>query len=95
VLQGTMSIVGPRPHLGLHDTDFAKVASPYRLRALIKPGITGLAQVLGYRGPTTTAADVQGRTNSDLYYLENWSLKLDVLIILRTTVQFLSQRGAV
>ncbi len=95
VLQGSMSIVGPRPHMGLHDVNFAKVASLYRLRSLIKPGITGLAQVLGYRGPTNTVADVLGRTNSDLYYLENWSLRLDVTIILRTFLQFIRhERGA-
>lgn len=97
VLQGSMSIVGPRPHMGLHDVNFAKVASDYRLRSLIKPGITGLAQVQGYRGPTRTVADVVGRTRSDLYYMENWSLRLDLLIITRTFLQFLGQRqrGAV
>lgn len=93
VLQGNMSIVGPRPHLGLHDTNFAKVASAYKFRSLIKPGITGLAQVLGYRGPTNTVGDVQGRSKSDLYYLENWSLKLDLVIIVRTFLQFLRQRA--
>lgn len=95
VLQGTMSIVGPRPHIGLHDLNFAKVASLYRLRSLVKPGITGLAQVLGYRGPTKTVADVLSRTKSDLFYMENWSLKLDLIIIVRTCLQFLRQRGAV
>jgi len=96
VVQGTMSIVGPRPHMGVHDTSFADVANDYRVRSLIKPGITGLAQVRGFRGPTPTANDIMGRTKSDLYYLENWSLRMDVLIILRTVFQFVrTHKGAV
>jgi lipopolysaccharide/colanic/teichoic acid biosynthesis glycosyltransferase len=94
VLQGSMSIVGPRPHLGLHDTNFAKVAPAHRMRSLIKPGVTGLAQVTGFRGPTSTVGDVLGRTRSDLYYLENWSLKLDLMIISRTLLQFFRQCGS-
>jgi exopolysaccharide biosynthesis polyprenyl glycosylphosphotransferase len=94
VLQGNMSVVGPRPHMELHDSNFAKVAPAYKLRSLIKPGITGLAQVRGFRGPTTTVRDVESRANSDLYYVENWSLKLDLLIISRTFLQFLRQCGS-
>lgn len=96
VLKGDMSIVGPRPHLGAHDDEFALTASSYRVRSLVKPGITGLAQVRGYRGPTVTAEDVIGRVNSDIYYLENWSLKMDLIIILQTVTKFVHhQKGAV
>ncbi len=89
VLWGEMSIVGPRPHLFEHDVIFAKIAQFYRVRALIKPGITGLAQVRGYRGETKTDEQVRGRLQSDLYYLENWSPMLDFLIILRTAWQMI------
>jgi exopolysaccharide biosynthesis polyprenyl glycosylphosphotransferase len=89
VLLGHMSVVGPRPHFVAHDDRFAEMADSYRLRSLIKPGITGLAQVKGFRGPTLTAEHVQSRTREDLYYLENWSLLMDVVIIVRTAFQFL------
>jgi exopolysaccharide biosynthesis polyprenyl glycosylphosphotransferase len=89
VLFGQMSVVGPRPHYFVHDEWFAEMAGSYRLRSLIKPGITGLAQVKGFRGPTATAEHVQSRTREDLYYLENWSLLMDVVIIFRTAFQFL------
>lgn len=87
VLKGEMSIVGPRPHLFEHDALFAKVAQFYRVRALIKPGITGLAQVRGFRGETRTDEHVRARLQSDLHYLENWSPMLDLFIIFRTAWQ--------
>ena len=90
VLMGHMSVVGPRPHFAVHDEQFAEITTDYRVRALIKPGITGLAQVRGFRGPTLTDEDVRIRTRSDLFYLENWSFLLDVTIIARTALQFLS-----
>lgn len=89
VLWGDMSIVGPRPHMSEHDAMFASVTQFYRVRALIKPGITGLAQVRGYRGETKTDEQIRGRLQSDLHYLENWSPMLDCLIILRTAWQML------
>lgn len=89
VLRGDMSVVGPRPHYEAHDEAFAGINGSYRVRALIKPGITGLAQVKGYRGPTATHEDVHDRTREDLYYLEHWSLFLDLVIILRTALQFI------
>lgn len=89
VLQGDMSIVGPRPHLLEHDAAFAKIAHCYRVRALIKPGITGLAQVRGYRGETKTDDQIRGRLASDLHYLENWSPSLDIMIIARTVWQMI------
>ncbi|MHA3772809.1 sugar transferase [Verrucomicrobiota bacterium sgz303538] len=93
VLRGDMSIVGPRPHMSEHDAMFAKVAQFYRVRALIKPGITGLAQVRGYRGETKTDDDVRGRLASDLHYLENWSPMLDCMIIVRTAWQMVRPPG--
>ena len=89
VLRGDMSVVGPRPHMSEHDKAFAKVAEVYRVRAFIKPGITGLAQVRGHRGETKTHESVRARVASDLHYLENWSPMLDLLIILRTAWQMI------
>ncbi|MEA3213050.1 MAG: hypothetical protein QOE70_6107 [Chthoniobacter sp.] len=89
VLKGEMSIVGPRPHALEHDHLFAKVASSYQVRTLVKPGITGLAQVRGYRGEATTDSDVVKRVESDVYYLENWSLLMEWTIIFRTAFQMI------
>lgn len=87
VLRGEMSIVGPRPHLPQHEGMFAKATGYYKVRSLIKPGITGLAQIQGFRGEIRTTGEIEQRTNSDLIYLENWSLLLDVIITLRTAWQ--------
>ena len=84
VLKGEMSIVGPRPHMLEHDDLFAKTTSSYNVRSLVKPGITGLAQVRGLRGETLEAAHVAQRVASDVYYLENWSLSLEVAILFKT-----------
>jgi exopolysaccharide biosynthesis polyprenyl glycosylphosphotransferase len=84
VLKGEMSIVGPRPHMLEHTELFVKVAAGFHIRSLVKPGITGLAQVRGLRGETPTNEDVRRRVESDVYYLENWSLFLEGAIILRT-----------
>lgn len=84
VLNGDMSIVGPRPHMLVHTEHFVKLSSGFHVRALVKPGITGLAQVRGFRGETTSKEDVLRRVESDVYYLENWSLWLEWSIILRT-----------
>jgi exopolysaccharide biosynthesis polyprenyl glycosylphosphotransferase len=84
VLLGTMSVVGPRPHLPQHDTDFSQISRVYRVRALVKPGITGLAQINGYRGEITDPEKLHHRVYWDLYYVTNWSLGLDIQIILRT-----------
>jgi lipopolysaccharide/colanic/teichoic acid biosynthesis glycosyltransferase len=90
VLKGDMSIVGPRPHMVEHDDMFAKVASTYNVRTLVKPGITGLAQVRGFRGEAITDRDVVQRVESDVYYLENWSLLMDWSIILKTAWQMIA-----
>jgi lipopolysaccharide/colanic/teichoic acid biosynthesis glycosyltransferase len=84
VLRGEMSVVGPRPHLVDHDELFGEIANFYRVRSFIKPGITGLAQVRGLRGEARRDQDLIDRIHSDLYYLENWSLLLDGVIIVRT-----------
>ena len=87
VLKGDMSIVGPRPHFVDHEALFGEIATYYRVRSFIKPGITGLAQVRGLRGETRREIDLIDRIKSDLYYLENWSFFLDWFILLRTTRQ--------
>jgi len=89
VLFGDMSIVGPRPHMAEHDGRFEKTATSYRIRSLVRPGITGLAQVMGHRGETREDSDVINRVRSDVYYLEHWSIGLDWAIIFRTGWQML------
>lgn len=87
VLLGDMSVVGPRPHLPLHDQAFMKVMRNYTIRRFIRPGITGWAQVNGLRGEIHTPLDIQRRVEADIHYLESWSLGLDVIVILRTAKQ--------
>jgi len=87
VLRGEMSVVGPRPHLAEHNVQFAQVMSAFHIRAFVKPGITGLAQVRGFRGEANTVEAVSHRLESDMLYLENWSPLLDLVIILRTAWQ--------
>jgi len=87
VLLGDMSVVGPRPHLQVHNEHFAHALLNYPVRGNIKPGITGLAQVRGFRGETRTASDVIKRVESDIQYLENWSFLMDCWIIVRTVTQ--------
>ena len=84
VIRGEMSVVGPRPHLIEHNRQFAQALENYHSRAFVKPGITGLAQVRGFRGETKTMEAIQQRLESDLVYLENWSLLLDLGILGRT-----------
>ena len=87
VLKGEMSVSGPRPHLIAHNTQFADQLANYHIRAFVKPGITGLAQIRGFRGEARTAEEIAQRVASDISYLENWKLALDVSIILRTVWQ--------
>jgi putative colanic acid biosynthesis UDP-glucose lipid carrier transferase len=84
VLLNDMSVVGPRPHLVEHNDKFANITQNYHIRAFIKPGITGMAQIRGYRGEISSESDLENRVKSDLYYIEKWSFNLDLLIILRT-----------
>jgi putative colanic acid biosynthesis UDP-glucose lipid carrier transferase len=94
VLQGRMSIVGPRPHAILHNEQYRKLISGYMLRHKVKPGITGLAQVHGFRGETDTLEKMQKRVEYDLQYIKNWSLGLDLTIICKTALVFLQDRNA-
>ncbi len=84
VITGDMSLVGPRPHAMSHDSEYSKRISTYMSRHHIKPGMTGLAQVRGFRGETTTIEDMQQRIESDLEYINQWSLGLDLSILVRT-----------
>lgn len=84
VLVGDMSLVGPRPHLPTHDFEFSKIAKAYRTRHLVKPGITGLAQVSGFRGEITDPALLQRRVDKDLQYITTWSIWMDIKIITMT-----------
>lgn len=84
VLRGEMSLVGPRPHMVKHTSDYSKIVDGYMVRQFIKPGITGWAQINGYRGEITNPEQIQMRVNKDLWYLENWSLWLDVQILFLT-----------
>ncbi len=84
VLQGSMSIVGPRPHAIAHNEEYRKLISGYMLRHKVKPGITGWAQINGWRGETDTLEKMQGRVEHDLAYIQNWSLWLDIKIIVMT-----------
>ncbi|MEX0323080.1 MAG: exopolysaccharide biosynthesis polyprenyl glycosylphosphotransferase [Puniceicoccaceae bacterium] len=86
-LRGEMSVVGPRPHLTLHDHAFEKFYRRYRSRHYVKPGITGLAQVTGFRGETKNEAAIIGRVERDLQYIVNWSIGVELYIILKTAWQ--------
>ncbi|HEY4202435.1 MAG TPA: exopolysaccharide biosynthesis polyprenyl glycosylphosphotransferase [Devosiaceae bacterium] len=84
VLRGEMSLVGPRPHALVHDDALGHELASYAHRQRIKPGITGWAQINGYRGETSTFEQIEGRTLHDLYYIDNWSIFLDCWIIVLT-----------
>lgn len=94
VLDGSMSLVGPRPHAVAHDSEFDKLVRNYALRHRVRPGLTGWAQVHGCRGPTPTAIMVETRVQYDLWYIDNWSLGLDLAILLRTPMEVLRGRNA-
>ncbi len=87
VLHGDMSIVGPRPHLIEHNNQFARLMGNYHVRTFVKPGITGLAQVRGFRGEARDNSDIENRVACDIEYLENWNISLELAIILRTFAQ--------
>lgn len=84
VLLGDMSVVGPRPHMVSHTHMYAERIDKFMVRHFVKPGITGLAQVSGYRGEVETEEDIKGRVRNDIYYIENWSTLMDIKIILKT-----------
>jgi Undecaprenyl-phosphate glucose phosphotransferase len=86
VLQGDMSLVGPRPHAVAHNNEFEKIVANYAFRHHVKPGITGWAQVNGYRGETPTPELIAKRVELDLWYINNWSFWTDIRILIRTLV---------
>lgn len=86
VWRGDMSIVGPRPHMLMHTEQYAELIDRYMLRHAVKPGITGWAQVNGYRGPTDELWKMERRVEYDVWYIENWSLLLDMKIMVRTVI---------
>jgi putative colanic acid biosynthesis UDP-glucose lipid carrier transferase len=94
VLLGNMSIVGPRPHALAHDNYYSDVISSYAFRHHVKPGITGWAQVNGYRGETPTVELMKERVDLDLWYVDNWSILLDIQIILKTALEVVRGRNA-
>jgi undecaprenyl-phosphate galactose phosphotransferase/putative colanic acid biosynthesis UDP-glucose lipid carrier transferase len=93
VLTGEMSLVGPRPHAVCHDDEYSKSIDKYAFRHHVKPGITGWAQIHGFRGPTDVALMDQ-RIQHDLWYTNNWSLWLDLQIMLRTCIEVMRQQNA-
>lgn len=94
VLQGRMSVVGPRPHAIVHNEMYRKLIRSYMIRHKVRPGITGLAQVNGLRGETDTLEKMSARVECDLAYLRNWSLRLDLKIVLMTIVVVLKKQNA-
>jgi putative colanic acid biosynthesis UDP-glucose lipid carrier transferase len=94
VLNGEMSLVGPRPHAAAHDNYFDQVIANYAFRQRMKPGITGCAQVNGSRGETPTVDAMQRRVQLDIWYIENWSFQLDLVIMFRTIIEIVRGRNA-
>jgi putative colanic acid biosysnthesis UDP-glucose lipid carrier transferase len=89
VIRGDMSLVGPRPHATAHDKEYKYLISSYALRHHVKPGLTGAAQVAGLRGETLSLAKMERRVQEDLWYIQNWSLALDLKILARTVFALL------
>jgi putative colanic acid biosynthesis UDP-glucose lipid carrier transferase len=87
VLQGRMSVVGPRPHAVAHNEIYRKLVKGYMIRHKVKPGITGWAQINGARGETDTVEKMTQRIEYDLEYLRHWSLRFDMMIVWRTVIQ--------
>jgi putative colanic acid biosynthesis UDP-glucose lipid carrier transferase len=84
VLKGDMSVVGPRPHMTSQSKKYAKMVDKYFVRNLVKPGVTGLSQVRGYRGEIEEVSDMENRVRLDIFYINNWSFVLDLKIIIQT-----------
>ena len=84
ILKGDMSIVGPRPHMLKHTEEYSELIDNYLVRHMVKPGITGWAQVTGFRGETKELYQMKGRVEADIWYMEHWSFLLDLFIIYKT-----------
>lgn len=89
VLMGHMSVIGPRPHMLKHTEEYSKIIDKFMVRHLVKPGITGWAQVNGFRGETPDPKDMEARVRADVWYIENWSFFLDIRIVLMTIYNML------
>ena len=93
VLKGDMSVVGPRPHMEIHNVNYSKhlknTTHPFQQRHSIKPGITGLAQVRGFRGEIKGESDIINRVKYDIFYVKHWTFILDIKIILRTAINLI------
>lgn len=89
VFLGQMSVIGPRPHMLKHTEEYSKIIDKFMVRHLVKPGITGWAQVNGYRGETRNPKDMEGRVRADVWYIENWSFALDIKIIVMTIINMI------
>jgi len=94
VLKGEMSLVGPRPHALAHDTQYGKALSEYAFRHHVKPGITGWAQVNGFRGETSRIEQMKKRIELDIWYINNWSLWLDLSILVKTALEVSRSKNA-
>jgi undecaprenyl-phosphate galactose phosphotransferase/putative colanic acid biosynthesis UDP-glucose lipid carrier transferase len=94
VLSGEMSLIGPRPHAIAHDSFYGNLLSEYAFRHHVKPGMTGWAQVNGCRGRTPRVEHMQSRLDLDLWYIKNWSVGLDLWILLKTVVEVARRRNA-
>ncbi len=93
VLSGQMSVVGPRPHMVSEDKQITQLIQRYKVRQYIKPGITGWAAIKGFRGGTSNLDLMQKRIDHDIWYLENWSLWLDVKICAKTLWNLVRQKN--
>ena len=94
VLQGKMSMVGPRPHAVAHDNEYSALIENYAFRHHVKPGITGWAQTHGFRGETPDLSLMKRRIQLDLWYINNWSFWLDFRIVCRTAIELIRPHGA-
>jgi undecaprenyl-phosphate galactose phosphotransferase/putative colanic acid biosynthesis UDP-glucose lipid carrier transferase len=92
VLCNQMSVVGPRPHMLKHTEEYRKLVDKFMVRHFAKPGLTGWAQIMGYRGQTKTVKDMENRAYADIWYIENWSFLLDLKIIVKTITMVFFQK---
>lgn len=92
VLCNQMSIVGPRPHMLKHTEEYRKLVDKFMVRHFAKPGLTGWAQIMGYRGETKTVKDMENRAYADIWYIENWSFMLDIKIVFKTALMMLFEK---